>query len=112
MTINNLGLVTSKMGDHDVALRMYKRAIRIRAAVFGPEHPDVALFLFNLGVCYGKANTMEHSLPCLLEALRIRQRVYGPNHAATLVVQSWIRYYNWFVTDTFTPEALAAAIAE
>jgi len=29
---------------------MYQKAISIREGVFGPDHPDVALFLFNLGV--------------------------------------------------------------
>jgi tetratricopeptide (TPR) repeat protein len=81
--------------EHAKATELYRKAIEIRESIFGPDHPDVALFLFNLGVCYGKMSRLDLAKPCLYRALKIRKRVYGPNHQSTHVVRSWVQYFNW-----------------
>jgi len=47
--VNNLGGVLEALGDLEGARRHFERALKIDEAVYGPNHPNVALYICNLG---------------------------------------------------------------
>jgi len=64
---------------------LHRRALEIREAALGPNHPDTATSLNNLGVLlrvqgrYGEAELL------LRRALEIREAALGPNHLDTAI---------------------------
>jgi tetratricopeptide (TPR) repeat protein len=58
----------------------HARALAIREAVLGPEHPDVAESVDNLGVISYMQGRYAEAEPCLQRALAILEVVLGPEH--------------------------------
>ncbi|UAA38412.1 tetratricopeptide repeat protein [Paraneptunicella aestuarii] len=67
-------------GSYLHALPLYERALVIREAVLGPEHPDVATTLNNLGGLHRAMGAYEKALPLYERALVISEAVLGPEH--------------------------------
>ena len=52
MSLSNLGNVLAQRDEYEQAERYHRRALELREAVLGLEHPDVAVSLSQLGyVC-------------------------------------------------------------
>ena len=51
------------MGDHAVALPLYRQALEIRRAALGEGHPDYAVSLINLAVVYRAMGDYAAALP-------------------------------------------------
>ena len=51
-SLNSIGLVYHAKGDHVQALEYYQRALKIKLAVYGKEHPGTATTLNNIGSVY------------------------------------------------------------
>ena len=58
----------------------YRRAMTIKEASYGPDHPDVALTLTNLGIVARLQGELAEARRCLERALRIEEASYGPDH--------------------------------
>jgi Tfp pilus assembly protein PilF len=78
-TLNNLGLVRQRLGEPDLAVELYERALGIKEAVYGPDHPRVAGTLNNLAVA--RQELGEHAVANELfeRALRMAEAAYGPD---------------------------------
>ncbi len=56
-SLNNLAALHQAQGDYAAARPLYERALAIREAALGPEHPDVATSLNNLaGLHYAQGD--------------------------------------------------------
>jgi len=63
-----------------VACDLTQRALAIEEAVYGPEHPEVAITLTNLGIVQLELGKLEAARVTLQRALAIREGVYGREH--------------------------------
>jgi tetratricopeptide (TPR) repeat protein len=59
---------------------MYRRALAIDEASYGPDHPNVARDLNNLALLLRTANRLSEAEPMYRRALAIDEASYGPDH--------------------------------
>jgi tetratricopeptide (TPR) repeat protein len=59
---------------------LYRRALAIDEASYGPEHPDVAIDLNNLASLLQDTNRLAEAEPLYRRALAIDEASYGPDH--------------------------------
>jgi tetratricopeptide (TPR) repeat protein len=64
----------------DAARVTQQRALAIKEAVYGPEHPEVARTLTNLGSVQQQLGEFEAARVTQQRALAIQEAVYGPEH--------------------------------
>jgi Tfp pilus assembly protein PilF len=57
-----------------------ERALTLKEAAYGPDHPEVARTLTNLGVVQGELGEPTVALATLERALAIQKAAYGPDH--------------------------------
>ena len=65
------------------ALLQHRKALEIRARVFGSEHPDVADSKYNLAALHKRRKETERARQLFLECEQIYRAVYGPDHSET-----------------------------
>jgi Tfp pilus assembly protein PilF len=92
--LNNLGRVLRESGDLAHARANYERALRIDEAVYGPDHPNVALRTNNLGYVLQQSGDTAGARAGYQRALRILQACYGPDHPRTRIVAENLRSLN------------------
>jgi tetratricopeptide (TPR) repeat protein/predicted Ser/Thr protein kinase len=66
--------------DPDEALALREQAVAVAERVFGPEHPDAAVYLYGLGSALDRAGEPERALPYFERAIAIWTRVHGEPH--------------------------------
>ncbi len=77
---NQLGLYFGSRGQFPSAEPLFRRALAIAEATYGPDHPHVARALNNLaGWCYD-TNRRSEAEPLFRRALAIDEASYGPDH--------------------------------
>jgi tetratricopeptide (TPR) repeat protein len=59
---------------------LYRRALAIDEASYGPDHPNVAIRLNNLAELLRAANRLSEAEPLYRRALAIDEASYGPDH--------------------------------
>jgi tetratricopeptide (TPR) repeat protein len=69
----NLGLIHDKMGAYPDAIRAFQMSLKLRRAMLGRNHPDVACLLYNIGVLQMEQQTLNDATGSFREALRIRR---------------------------------------
>ena len=74
---NNMASTFGHMGRYDEALECQKKALDMRVAVLGENHPDVALYDENLAVLYSRMSRFTEALECHEKALGIYSSAYG-----------------------------------
>ncbi|WP_255649674.1 FxSxx-COOH system tetratricopeptide repeat protein [Frankia sp. ArI3] len=75
------------------ALPLFRRALTITEAVYGPDHPEVATHLNNLAWVLQALGRAGEALPLVRHALAIGEAVYGPDHpevATHLSSLAWV----------------------
>jgi Tfp pilus assembly protein PilF len=75
------------LGDLAGARANFERSLKIAEAVYGPEHPDVAVRLSNLGVVLWDLGNQAGARANFERALKILKKVLGDDHPNTLLVQ-------------------------
>lgn len=80
MTCNNLGAVAATHGDGEEAERRYRQALRLKEALLGPDHPDVAVTLHNLGVLRNSQGADDEAVALLQRALGILAASFEAGH--------------------------------
>ena len=70
-TMDSLGKVYAKQGQHDAAISAYRRTLEIREMKFGSDHPAVASILDSLGVALQDKGEFDEALECHRRALAI-----------------------------------------
>ena len=79
-SVHDIGILQAETGDYEAGARSLEKALEMRRAVLGPEHPDVAITLVELGRVYQDQGFNRRSEPLHREALAIRTKVLGPTH--------------------------------
>ena len=59
---------------------LYRRALAIREAALGPDHPGTATSLYNLAVLLLAKARYAEAEPLYRRALAIDEKAYGPDH--------------------------------
>ena len=77
---NLLGLSYGLSGNHQKALEYEEKALQIRLAIFGEQHPAVAQSFNNVGGEYSKLGDHKKALEYEEKALQIRLSVFGERH--------------------------------
>jgi CHAT domain-containing protein/Flp pilus assembly protein TadD len=78
--LNNLGTLLEDKGDYGRAEPLYRRALDIDRAMFGPDSPRLATRLSNLAGMYITLARYDEATQALREAMRIDRASYGDNH--------------------------------
>lgn len=78
--LHTIGNVDRQLGLHDRARPLLERALELRRAAFGEEHPDVAASLDALGWSAHVAGASAAARSDLEAALAMRERLLGPDH--------------------------------
>ena len=78
--LGDLADLVRVMGDPEQAKSLSERALAIKEAALGPDHPDVATMLDNSGVLYLDTGDHAEARSRFERALRIREASLGPEH--------------------------------
>ncbi|EAR21585.1 tetratricopeptide repeat protein [Nitrococcus mobilis] len=78
--INRLALLLHAKALHAEAEPLFRRALAIGEAVYGPEHPAVATGLNNLAGLLQATNRLAEAEPLFRRALAIDEAAYGSEH--------------------------------
>jgi tetratricopeptide (TPR) repeat protein len=83
---HTLGGTYHALGLFDRAVELLARALAVRRAALGPDHPDTLHSMYMLAVSYmGTANDRPNeAMPYFQEALKLREARLGPDHPDTL----------------------------
>jgi len=73
-----LAVTYAKTGAWGDAIPHFERALALREAAVGPDHPDDALVLSNLGGAYHHVGEIASAKAASARALAIRERMFGP----------------------------------
>jgi tetratricopeptide (TPR) repeat protein len=68
----NLGLIHDKLGSYDDAINAFEMSLKLRQAMLGTDHPDVACLLYNIGVLQMEQQRLHDAMASFRKALRIR----------------------------------------
>ena len=85
--MNQLGRLLNYKGLFAAAESLFRRALEIDEASFGPEHPKVAIRLNNLAQLLQATNRLAEAEPLMRRALAIFEASLGPDHPSTLTVR-------------------------
>ena len=77
---NLLGHHLHEVADHAGAWQAFERALCIDEAVFGPDHPNVAIRVNNLGSVLHDLGDLAAARQAYERALHIDETVFGPDH--------------------------------
>ena len=83
LSLNDLGLVLSRIGHHEAAKTYLERALRLFEKK--KDFPNAAASLDNLGQLSTAAGDYENARVYLKYALEIREQILGPEHPRTAV---------------------------
>ncbi|WNG41574.1 CHAT domain-containing protein [Archangium violaceum] len=79
-SLNLLGDLYRRQGDHARAERVLQRALAIREATLGKQHPHVAQLLHSLANLYGEQGAYSRAEPLYARALAILEVALGKQH--------------------------------
>jgi tetratricopeptide (TPR) repeat protein len=78
--MNQLGMLFKAKARNAEADSLYRRALAIADASYGPDHPNVATTLNNLASLLQATNRLAEAEPLMRRALAIDEASYGPDH--------------------------------
>ncbi|RUM44313.1 MAG: hypothetical protein DSY46_05935, partial [Hydrogenimonas sp.] len=81
--LNDYGGIYYKLGDYDKALEHLNRALQIRLATLGKNHPDTAVSYNNIGLVWDSKGEYNKALEFDNQALQIYLATLGKNHPST-----------------------------
>jgi serine/threonine protein kinase len=79
-----LGLSFWHLGEAERARQQWQRALDLRKAELGPDHPDTLLSMNNLAISYDKLGRYVEALGLREETLALQKGKLGPDHPDTL----------------------------
>lgn len=80
IALNQAGLFFQRRAENLAAEPLFRRALAIDEASYGPEHPEVAIRLNNLASVLKATNRLAEAEPLMRRALAIDEARYGPEH--------------------------------
>jgi serine/threonine protein kinase len=81
---DTLGVSYFYLGEPSLAIRQHERAMVLRTAALGPDHPDTVTSMNNLAVAYQAAGRAADAIPLHERDLAISRAKLGPDHPDTL----------------------------
>jgi eukaryotic-like serine/threonine-protein kinase len=78
--LDKLAIVHAARGDYDEAEALHERALALKIATLGEDHPDVASSLNNLAAVHQSTAAWAKAKPLHERALAIREQTLGPDH--------------------------------
>jgi tetratricopeptide (TPR) repeat protein len=82
--LDTLGQTYLGLGWYDKAETILKKAIAVREAALGPDHPDTLTSRNNLAVAYTDAGRTAEAIALHETTLRLKESKLGPDHPDTL----------------------------
>ena len=76
-----------ELGDNLGAKAALERALAIAEAVFGLDHPDVAIYVNNLGSVLRDLGDYAEAKAAFERALAICEAVFGPDHPNVSIIR-------------------------
>ncbi len=83
--LNNLASLLESTNRLAEAEPLYRRALKIDEASYGPDHPTVATELNNLAELLRATNRLAEAEPLYRRALKIDEASYGPDHPTVAI---------------------------
>jgi TPR repeat protein/CHAT domain-containing protein len=80
LSLSNLAVEYFERGQYGEAEPLLKRALALREAAFGPDHPDLFKGLGQLAAVYSALGRYSEAEPLLTRALAIGEKAFGPDH--------------------------------
>ena len=77
---NNTGAVQNAIGRYPEAEVSFRRALALREAALGRDHPDVASSLASIGSALASQNRLDEAEKLQLRALGLRRAAFGEDH--------------------------------
>ena len=77
---NQVGLLLTTKARYAEAEPLYRRALKIDEARYGPDHPTIAIRLSGLAVVLHDTNRLAEAEQLFRRALEIDEASYGPDH--------------------------------
>jgi serine/threonine protein kinase/Tfp pilus assembly protein PilF len=81
---DTIGQTYHLLGEPELAIRQYARALALHQACLGPNDPLTLSSLIHLGKAYSAAERPGQAIPLLEQALERSRVVHGPEHEKTL----------------------------
>jgi tetratricopeptide (TPR) repeat protein len=81
-SLNNLGELARRRGNLNEAERLFLRALAVKEAGLGADHPDVATTLNNLAQVYVAQNRDAEAAAALERSLKIQETAFDEEHPA------------------------------
>ncbi len=78
--LNQAGIYLKGRADLLDAKALHERALAIGEKVYGPDHPQVAIYANNLGLVLQSLGDLQGAKKHYERALAIDEKVYGPDH--------------------------------
>ncbi|MEL6748622.1 MAG: tetratricopeptide repeat protein, partial [Pseudomonadota bacterium] len=104
---NQHGLYHKARAEYGVAEPLYRRALTIDEASYGPDHPDVARDLNNLAELLRTTNRAGEAEPLYRRALAIDEASYGPDHPTVAIRLGNLAQLLWSTNRAGEAELLA-----
>ena len=77
-----------KQGRYAEVEPLYKRSLAIKEKILGPEHPNVALSLYNLAYLYHNQGRYAEAERLYKRSLTINEKAFGTEHPYVAVLSS------------------------
>lgn len=101
--MNQLGLLYQTKARLKEAEPLFRRALRIDEAAYGPDHPDVATALNNLAELLRATNRPGEAEPLMHRALAILQRFRAATGHEHPNFRTALANYRWLLEDMALP---------
>jgi tetratricopeptide (TPR) repeat protein len=79
-----LGHVFYNQGAYAESIPLYREAVRLKEAKFGPDHPSILIFREHLANAYRSAGNTDEAIRLHEQILKQQEAKPGPNASATL----------------------------
>jgi serine/threonine protein kinase/tetratricopeptide (TPR) repeat protein len=86
--LNDLGVLLREKNDLADATPLLEEALRMRRALLGSAHKDVAVTIVELGRAYEDRGMMDRAEALFRESLVVREKVFGDGHRETATSKS------------------------
>jgi serine/threonine protein kinase len=93
--LSAIGETFGGLGMHQESFMVFERALILRRAQFGDDHPDTLASMNNLAMAYQDAGRFDKAIPVLETTLEKRRANLGEDHADTIETMNDLAVAYW-----------------